>query len=222
MKKLFTLLLLVTMASATVWAGGAKETEEPADKVLTNAVVYTVNEDNPWAEAVAVSGDRIVYVGDAAGAEAYIGDDTDVMDMEGRLVMPAFVDGHMHPAMSAYSYLYEIPLFDAYSVEEYVEIIAGFAADHPELEALGGGGYNRAMFDVVGPRKEILDDIDSERPIVLTSVDGHSCWVNSKALELAGITKDTPDPEGGSSRRIPKPENPPGCSRNPPWAWLTL
>lgn len=209
MKKLFLTLFLAGLCAAA-WSAGGQEVADPADRILTNGRIYTVDHGNPWAEAVAIRDSRIVYVGDAAGAEAYSGEETEVVDLEGRLVLPAFVDAHMHPAMSAVSYLFEIALFDAYSVEQYLHIVAEFAASHPDIEALGGGGYNRALFDVVGPRKELLDRVEAERPVVLTSMDGHSCWVNSKALELAGITKETPDPEGGVIKRDPETGEPAG------------
>jgi len=207
MKKSMIIILLIIMSMATVFAGGAKE---EADSVYTNGVVYTVDAESSWAEAVAIKDGRIIFVGDSEKADKYIGDDTNVTDLDGKLMLPAFVDSHMHPAMSAYSYLYEIALFDAYSVEEYVAIITEFAEMNPDLSALGGGGFNRAMFDVVGPRKEVLDAIDSSRPIVLTSVDGHSVWANSKAFEAAGITKDTPDPEGGVIKKDPVTGEPAG------------
>lgn len=175
--------------------------DNAADIVLKNAVVYTVDEEKSLAEAVAVIDDKIVYVGDNDGVEAYIGEETKIVNVNGGTVLPGFYDSHMHPAKSAVIYLYEASLYDVFTKEDYLTVIKEFAEEHPEIEVIKGAGYMRSEFDEIGPRKEWLDEIDSERAIAITSVDGHSMWVNSKAMELAGITKDTPDPEGGVIKR---------------------
>ncbi len=182
-----------------------------ADILITNAVVQTVDAAGTVAEAVAIADDKIIYVGDAAGAEAYTDDDTKVIDMKGGTVMPGMVDSHMHPAMSAAAYLYEISLHTVTAdVDSYLEVIDTFVKENPDLEVYAGAGFSRSVFDTVGPRKEMLDAISSDKPIILTSVDGHSLWANSKALELAGITKDTKDPEGGVIQHDPKTGEPSG------------
>ena len=190
--------------------------KEAANIVLKNAVVYTVDKEKTVAEAVAVIGDKIVYVGDNEGVEAYIGKETKVVDVNGGMVLPGFYDSHMHPAMSAVVYLYEASLYDVFSKEDYLTVIKEFAQEHPEAEVIKGAGYMRSEFDEVGPRKEWLDEIDSDRAIAITSVDGHSMWVNSKAMELAGITKDTPDPEGGVIKRDPETGEPTGLLQEGP------
>lgn len=182
-----------------------------ADILITNAVVQTVDAAGTVAEAVAIADDKIIYVGDAAGAEVFIGDDTKVIDMKGGTVMPGMVDSHMHPAMSAAAYLYEISLHTVTAdVDSYLEVIDTFVKENPDLEVYAGAGFSRSVFDTVGPRKEMLDAISSDKPIILTSVDGHSVWANSKALELAGITKETKDPEGGVIQHDPKTGEPSG------------
>ncbi len=205
-------LILILLLGLVTGCGSQEEevTAEVADLVLTNGVIYTVDAEKTVAEAVAVQNNKIIYVGDQAGAEAYIEQDTNVIDLNGGLVLPGFVDSHMHPVMSAVIYLYEVSLYDVFSAEEYLEKIKTFAEENPHLEVIQGAGYMRSEFDEVGPRKEWLDEIDSERPIIITSVDGHSTWANSKALELAGITKDTPDPEGGVIKKDPATGEPSG------------
>ena len=151
-----------------------------------------------------------MQLGASAEIEEYIGSSTEVIDLDGKMLMPAFVDAHMHPAMSAVVYLYQISLYDVFSLEEYLGKIAAFVEENPDFEGYQGAGYMRSEFDEVGPRKEDLDAIAPNKPIALTSVDGHSTWVNSKALELAGITKDTPDPAGGVIKRDPVTGEPSG------------
>lgn len=213
MKKIISISLILILILG-LFAGCSPQEEqvsaEVADLVLTNGVVYTVDEEKTVTEAIAVQNNKIIYVGDQAGAETYIGQDTNVIDLDGGLVLPGFIDSHMHPAMSAIVYLYEISLYDVFSKDEYLETIKTFTEENPDLEVLQGAGYMRSEFDEIGPRKEWLDEIDSERPIIITSADGHSSWVNSKALELAGITKDTPDPEGGVIKRDPATGEPAG------------
>ena len=181
-----------------------------ADIVITNASVYTVDKDGTVAEAVAVKNGEIVYVGDAEGLSEFKGDKTQVIDLEGGTLMPSLIDSHLHPAMSAAMYLYEISLHNVFGLEEYTSLISEFIEDNPDLDAYVGAGFMRSVFDTVGPRKETLDQLESEKPVIITSIDGHSMWVNSKALELAGITKTTKDPEGGVIQRDPKTGEPAG------------
>jgi predicted amidohydrolase YtcJ len=106
-----------------------------------------------------------------------------------------------------------VPLNDLSSREEYLDAVRRFAEAHPEKEAIRGSGWSNALFPVTGPKKEDLDAIVSDRPVQLTSGDAHSSWVNSKALEMAGITRDTPDPVGGIIERDPSSGEPSGTLR---------
>ena len=204
------LFLLISAIAVSGWAGGTQETAEPADMVITNAAVYTVDADDSWAEAVAVKDGRITAVGTAAELEKYIGSATETIDLGGKLLMPAFVDAHMHPAMSAVTYLYEISLYDVFTKEDYLAAVADFVEMNPDMDAYSGAGFMRSEFDEVGPRKEDLDRLVPDKPVAITSVDGHSCWVNSKAMEMAGITADTPDPAGGVIKHDPATGEPSG------------
>lgn len=181
-----------------------------ADIVLNNGAIYTVNKNNQWVEAIVIKDGRIKAVGSAADIEGYIGDTTEVIDLNGKMVMPAFVDAHMHPAMSSVIYLYQISLYNLFTHEDYLEAIRVFVDNHPNMDVYSGGGYLRSRYDEIGPRKEDLDAIISDKPIGLKSTDGHSMWVNSKVLELANITKDTPDPEGGVIKKHPDTGEPAG------------
>lgn len=210
LKKVLAVFLICCLVLSLAACGGGGTTDDSADIVITNAAVYTVDKENTVAEAVAVKDGKITYVGDAAGAEALTGEKTQVVDMKGGTVMPSMVDAHMHPAMSAVSYLYEIALYNSAGKEQYLKDVEAFVKENPDLTAYAGAGFMRSAFDVVGPRAEWLDKIESEKPMMITSVDGHSMWVNSKAMELAGITKDSKDPEGGVIQRDPATGEPSG------------
>jgi len=189
-----------------------------ANLVLKNASIYTVDSERNWAQAIAIADDKIIFVGTDAGAEAYIESDTVVIDLDGKMVLPAFVDSHMHPALSAHLYLYQLSLFNVTGKDQihaYLNAIRKFAETHPDAQWIIGGGYLRSAFDEIGPRKEWLDEIDAVRPIVITSKDGHSMWANSKALELAQITKNTPQPKEGVIKKDPKTGEPSGLLQEP-------
>ncbi len=174
--------------------------EEAADMVLKNGFIYTVDKERSVAQSIAIKGDTIIYVGDDAGAETYIGDKTVVIDLDGKMVLPGFIDSHSH-AMSGASEVYSVGLFGMKSIDEYKEGIADFLKEHPEVTFLQGGGWINPLFPPEGPSKELLDEWVPDIPAVLQSEDYHSVWANSKAIEMAGITKDTEDPEGGIIER---------------------
>lgn len=172
----------------------------PADLALINGILYTVSADRAVAQAMAVRAGRIVYIGDDKGVRRYVGRDTRVIDLQGRLVLPAFVDSHAH-ATAAVSELYEVWLYGLTSVEEYQQALRDFLALHPGIQGIKGGGWVNAVFGPNGPRAATLDEVVPDIPVVLASEDYHSVWVNSKAMALAGITAETPDPEGGVIER---------------------
>ncbi len=182
----------------------------PADLVLKNAAVYTVDAIRSWADAVAIRGDRIVYVGPENKLDGFIGPGTRVVDLRGRMVLPSFQDSHIHPVSAGVEYR-RCALFDLESdVKSYVKAVADYAAANPDLPWILGGGWSMDAFPSAIPDKRLLDAIVPDRPVYLDSSDGHSAWVNSKALEIAGITKDTPDPKGGRIDRDPKTGEPVG------------
>lgn len=186
------------------------KTKSPSNIIIKNAAVYTVDEKNPTAEAVVVKDGAIEYVGTEKEAMDYEDGNSKVIDAKGSTVLPGNVDSHMHPAMSAVQYCFEIGLQDYFSHEEYLQAIEKFVKENPDLKVYAGAGFMRSFYDSVGPRKEDLDKIVPDKPVILMSADGHSKWVNSKALELAGITKDTKNPEGGIIQRDPKTGEPAG------------
>jgi len=168
----------------------------PADLVLTNGIIYTVDNRRSRASAMAVKGDTIVFVGDDKNASQWIGNNTRLIDLQGRLVLPGFIDSHNHAADGTFE-LFEVKLHDLNSVDEYKQAIIEFRAAHPHTQGILGGGWMNPLFPPQGPSKEILDEVAPDIPVVLGSEDYHSVWVNSKALEIAGISRDTPNPVRG-------------------------
>ncbi len=167
-----------------------------ADKLFVNGRIFTVNRREEWAEAVAVEGNRIIYVGDRKGAEALCDDKTEIRDLDGALMMPGFIDGHCHPVMAAHV-LSQVVFDIDWTLEECLANIKKYVDEHPDADAYFGLGYAEWLFDEKGPRKELLDEICSDKPMFFLGSGGHEGWANSKSFEMAGITKDTPDPLPG-------------------------
>ncbi|WP_460356705.1 amidohydrolase [Mycobacterium sp. ZZG] len=166
------------------------------DFVFHNGRVYTVTEAAPWAEAVAVTGDTITYVGDAAGAMALVGPDTQVVDLDGNLLMPGFVEGHIHPILGAFLSTgvdLQVP-----TAQDALDAIAAYASANPG-GPVRGFGWRVDMFGPDGPTRAQLDRVLPDRPGFFFAIDGHSMWANSRALELAGVSRDSPDPIPGFS-----------------------
>jgi predicted amidohydrolase YtcJ len=172
----------------------------PADLVLRHGVVYTMWPSRPWVDAVAVRDGRLVFVGDEAGVEKFIGSATRVLDLAGRMVLPGFQDNHAHP-LSGGLELNECNLYAAKTPAEVEGAIRAYATQHPGLAWVRGNGWQLPVFSAGNPKREMLDRLVPDRPAFFYSADGHSAWVNSKALELAGITRTTPDPDNGRIER---------------------
>ena len=134
-----------------------------ADTMLLNGKVYTVDSDKSWANAIAVKHGRIIFVGSSSEAASYMGEGTEIIDLEGKMVLPGFVDAHMHPLMSADIYFNQISLFESSSKDTMLEVVRQFIHDNPEQMVIKGGGFSRSVFDERGPRKEWLDSLESGR-----------------------------------------------------------
>ncbi|SDZ77844.1 amidohydrolase [Microbulbifer marinus] len=184
-------------APTTAEPGAASPAAEVADFVFTNGKVYTVDSDNSWAEAVAVRGDKIVYVGDNAGAEAMVGDGTEKIDLGGRLMLPGFVEGHFHTTTQGI--ILHGPDLQTDSMDELLAKLKKYADEHPDLKFINGWGVRPNIYGPGEPNAAMLDAVVPDRPVYLWQVDGHSAWVNSKAMEMAGLNKDTPDTVPGVS-----------------------
>jgi predicted amidohydrolase YtcJ len=174
--------------------------DAPADVVFVGGGVYTVDAVRRRADAVAVRGGRIAAVGSDADVRPLIGSRTDVVDLRGRLLLPGFQDSHVH-APSAGLDRMRIDLADAHGLDEYRALIEGYAAEHRDAEWLLGGGWAMDVFPGGTPTKDVLDAIAPDRPVFINNRDNHAAWVNSRALELAGVDANTPDPADGRIER---------------------
>jgi len=202
MKSSFLIAIIVTL---TACGKAEPPAEMPgADLVLTNGRVYTVDDSRSWAEAVAITDGRISWVGSSADAEAQVGSNTKVVDLKGRMTMPAFQDSHIHP-IGAGIEASRCDLNNLGDLAAYRATIGEYAAANPDVEWITGGGWSMSVFGPGGsPSKTIIDELVPDKPVYLSSADGHTGWANSRALEIAGITKDTPNPPDGIIDRDPE------------------
>lgn len=172
----------------------------PADLVFVHGRVHTVDARSPNAEAVAVTGGRITAVGDEAAVRELAGPRTEVVDLTGRLLLPGFQDAHVHPPQGGVEML-RCNLTSARTRAGFLELVAGYVADHPDLEWITGGGWSMDAFPGGVPTAADLDGVVGGRPAYLPNRDHHSAWVSTRALELAGVTAETPDPPDGRIER---------------------
>lgn len=185
------------VSRSTAPTGSAGEVPDRyADVIFRNGPVYTVSAERPWAQAVAVKGATIAYVGDESGATELTGPATTVIDLAGRLLMPGFVEGHIHPFLG--SFVTAGVDLQVETATDALAAIRSYAQDNPD-GPVRGFGWRVDMFGPDGPSRSDLDVILPDRPAFFFAIDGHSLWVNSKALEIAGVDRDTADPIPGFS-----------------------
>ena len=192
--KIFTAVLVLYSLTSI---GAQTSKLQFADVLVVNAHVYTVNAAQPWAEAIAIRTGKIVTVGSADDLEKLRGPATKVIDAGGRLVLPGFTDSHIHFLEGSVTLL-RVHLDDAKTISEIQKLVKEFADKHPDHPWILGRGWTYPTFgETALPDKKYLDEVVPDRPVYLTAFDGHTAWANSKALALAGITKQTPDPPNG-------------------------
>jgi predicted amidohydrolase YtcJ len=199
--RLFFLCLTVVCVSLLVWSCTKKV--EPADLVLMHGKLVTVDEAKPEVEALAVRGDAIVAVGTSRDIEAYIGDSTEVIDLKGNLAIPGFIDAHAHFTGIGQAKM-GLELMPVKNWDEIIAMVAEAVKTAQTGEWIRGRGWHQEKWDKtpepnVGglPLHHALSKISPDNPVLLTHASGHASFANAKAMELAGITKDTPNPEGG-------------------------
>lgn len=170
------------------------------DLVLTEASAYLPDATPGRPVAVAVSRGRISAVGPAGEIRRTAGPRTEVIDLPGAMIVPGFQDAHVHPELGGSARM-GCGLHDLRGVEEYRRAIRDYARSHPDVPWILGGGWSLHDFPRGTPRRSVLDAVVPDRPVFLVNRDGHGAWVNSRALEMAGVGRDTPDPTDGRIER---------------------
>ena len=170
---------------------------EPADVVFTNADIRTMDKANPTAQAVAITGNSITYVGDNAGTKAFIGKQTRVIDAHGHLMVPGFIETHLHLLVAAAA-IAGVIADQQDTADDIARKVAEYAKQHPGNSTIFGTGIAATVLTSGTATRQVLDKVLPDRGLVLLDETNHNAWVNSKALELAGITRDTPNPAGGT------------------------
>lgn len=194
---------MIGIAAAGVAGCAAGPAVEPADLVLRNGHVVTVDSTLPEAEAVAIRGHSIVAVGTNAEIEEHIGAETEVIDLGGRLLIPGFIEGHGHFGGLGQKMM-NLDLMTVRNWDEVVGMVAAAARDVPRDAWIVGRGWHQEKWDRVPepsvegvPVHASLDSVSPDNPVYLTHASGHAAFVNKRALDLAGITRSTPNPAGG-------------------------
>lgn len=207
------LILVAALALTGIWSSCTQV--KPGTMALINGKVYTVNPEMPWAEAVVIDSNTIIFVGSTADAKKYIDGNTKITDLQGKMVLPGFVESHIHVALS--NLMSQGVFLDVNGTrEQWLDMIRKTVKENPDSKYFLFTNFRPILFGPDGPKKEDLDAIDSQRPIMVLDNSIHSAWVNSKAFELAGVTRETPDPlPGGHYYKRDKKGNPSGFCIEP-------
>lgn len=197
---------------------GSDPAADVADLVLLNGKIATVDETTPEAQALAATNGRIVALGTDADVEAFIGDETEVIDLDGRLAIPGFIEGHGHYMGVGRSTL-QLNLMDVANWDEVVSMVADAVVESDPGELITGRGWHQEKWDVRPepnvdglPYHESLSAVSPDNPVILTHASGHATYANARAMEISGITAETPNPDGGEIVRDPR-GNPIGAFR---------
>ncbi len=193
---IFTAISVLLLA-----ASPAYQQADQADLVLRGGKIITVDAKNSRAEAVAVKGDKIIYVGAERGAAAFVGEKTKVYDLKGATVVPGLIDSHGHLLGLGQS-LRQLNLVGTISYEQIVEMVAKRARETPRGQWILGRGWDQNDWPEKSfPTHHKLSEVSPDHPVLLERIDGHASLANKKALEIAGVNRNTPDPPGGKIHR---------------------
>ena len=213
-----TLIVLLVISLMSVKPENQIHTELAATLVIVNAKVHTLDTSKPTGQAVAVHSNRILAVGSNTEIRNFVGPKTEVIDAGGRVVLPGFNDAHVHFLSGGFQ-LSSVDLRDANTPEEFAERIGKFAAGQPNGRWILRGDWDHERWPEVDgkaplPTKELIDRLTPNNPVFVNRLDGHMALANSVALKLAGVTKQTPDPDGGLIVRDPKTGEPTGVLKD--------
>lgn len=220
-----TTYLVVAIVASTLIAGlivGARsdDSEGPVDLIVFNGVVYTADGSGDKAEAVAVRGNQILRVGSDREINRLRKPQTTLIDAHGAAVLPGFDDASVRFIEGGLS-LDQIDLTGAVTLEEIQGRVRAWGAVNPERPWVLGRGWSAEAFDETPPTRQLLDLAEKTRPVVLLSSDGHAAWANTKALQMAGITRRTIDPDDGTIVRDPRTREATGILRGAATALVT-
>jgi len=189
-------LALCLPAPAQAQLGGREVQAPQADTILVNG---RIRMDDAWVEAMAIGDGVILTMGDAATARAAAGPDARVIDLGGKTVLPGLHDMHVHPTSGGMARM-QCQVNPDNTIDQALATVAACVAEKQPGEWITGRAYEPAALGVT-PTRDMLDRVAPDNPVMLTDVSLHSAWVNSAALRLAGIDRDTPDPQGGIIER---------------------
>lgn len=174
-----------------------------ADLIILGKV-FTSEDNNLYAEGFAIENGKIIAVGKQDEVLKYQGENTEIKEYKEGIIVPGFTEGHAH--VSSTVELVMGPYLGVHSIEECQNIIKKFDEEHPGTETIFGGGFDPGIFGPNGPTANIIDEVVSNRGVIISDEGHHSVWVNTKAMEMAGITRDTKDPESGKINHYPDGE----------------
>lgn len=192
---------------------------EYADIILVRGMLFPASLEKGVLLSLAIFNGSIVYVGSESGAASWMGPRTQRINLDGKTVIPGFVDAHMHPLLGGLQLL-DCNLSGLFSLPEYQRAISDYAGAHSACPLIRGGGWTSGAFPSAGPSKEALDAVSPDRPVLLKAMDGHSMWVNSPVLRQAGIHAGTPQPAGGEIIKDARTGEPTGWLKE--WSAMEL
>ncbi len=196
-----------------VWLSILPLFAQQADMVFWHGKIWTEDENQPVAQALAVKGDRILWVGSEKEVKKLVGPATRVIDLKGKLLLPGFIDNHVHFISGGFQLL-GIDLRPAKDPSEFIQLIKDYVKTHPQKWITGGDWDHESWPGTPLPRKEWIDSVSTDTPIFVSRLDGHMGLANSLALKMAGIDRHTPDPPGGEIVRDPLTGEPTGILKD--------
>ena len=173
------------------------------DTLFVNGRIYTEDDDRSRVQALAVKDRRIAFAGSDAEAEALKAEAESVVDLGGKMMLPGFIDAHMHLSIAGPEMLFKVVLHDLDNEADYLKRIKEYVDSHPEMERYEGAGWINPAFGPEGPTRQALDSVCPDKPIIVDSGDHHTMWANTAAIELCGITAETTVPEGNVIEKEP-------------------
>src|ERR1044072_989833 len=210
---LLIIFLIMSSFETTPLTNDVEAAAVKADLILINGRIWTGDKKHVWAEALAAQGERLIAVGTSAQIKKFADARTRVIDLQGKLALPGFIDDHTHFIEGSF-HLLSVDLRDAATPQEFAERIKNQAAKLPAGRWIRGGDWDHERWGGELPRKEWIDAFTADKPVFITRLDGHMGLANSAALKLAQLTKATKSPEGGTIVKDPKTGEPTGVLKD--------